>query len=246
MFVTIFDPVPFVSMFQSIKGLTDTVGLVFSDTGLRVCVLDRSHIVFIELYFKHEFFSDYETTDFEEFIVDCDDFLHCFSNIKSDNVITLSSETDELLNVIVESDYRKVYDLGCVERDYKPPAPPQIDVPTSIILPQYYLKDCLKEVEYFKEALIIKVNKDNVEVKPSDDLMGGVTLNYIHECDVKEEVSSMYSCEKLKEILRADKISNEWVVSLGLDTPLLLENISDSGDYGLKSMIAPRIENRDY
>ena len=74
---------------------------------------------------------------------------------------------------------------------------------------------------------------------------GDANIEYIHGEKIETEASSVFSLEKVREMLKADKFSDIATINLGDDMPLgvSLKMISEDGE--LRFMLAPRIESDD-
>ena len=59
---------------------------------------------------------------------------------------------------------------------------------------------------------------------------------------IAEPARAIYSQEKIKEILKADKFSESIIIGLGNDMPLCLTLETVGADAVLEFLIAPRIE----
>jgi DNA polymerase III sliding clamp (beta) subunit (PCNA family) len=67
----------------------------------------------------------------------------------------------------------------------------------------------------------------------------------IHGEKIDTEVKSLFSLEKIREMLKADKFSDIAIIKLGDDMPLNLKLRMVSEDGELSFLLAPRIETDD-
>jgi proliferating cell nuclear antigen len=74
---------------------------------------------------------------------------------------------------------------------------------------------------------------------------GDANIEYLHGEKIDAEAKSVFSLEKISEMLKADKFSDVAIINLGNDMPLnlKLKMISDDGE--LSFLLAPRIETED-
>ena len=66
---------------------------------------------------------------------------------------------------------------------------------------------------------------------------------YLHGENINEHVKSLFSLEKIREMLKADKFSEEAEIRLGSDMPLSLILNMVTGDGNLSFLLAPRLES---
>ena len=81
--VELSNPGVFKDAFDSISHICDEVKLDFSqDNGMRLCALDKSHIVFIELEFKVTLFDEFDCPVPEKVIIDTGKFMDILKRMK--------------------------------------------------------------------------------------------------------------------------------------------------------------------
>jgi proliferating cell nuclear antigen len=74
---------------------------------------------------------------------------------------------------------------------------------------------------------------------------GDAKIEYLHGEKIDTKSKSIFSLEKIKEMLKADKFSDAIVLKLGNDMPLnlSLKMATDEGE--LSFLLAPRIESEE-
>ena len=74
---------------------------------------------------------------------------------------------------------------------------------------------------------------------------GDANIEYIHGEKIDTEAKSVFSLEKIREMLKADKFSEMAIINLGTDIPLYLTLRRVDGEGELSFLLAPRIESED-
>lgn len=72
-----------------------------------------------------------------------------------------------------------------------------------------------------------------------------LVFKYLHGENIQEHVKSLFSLDKIREMLKADKFSEEAEIRLGTDMPLSLTLNMVTGDGKLSFLLAPRLEQDD-
>jgi proliferating cell nuclear antigen len=88
------------------------------------------------------------------------------------------------------------------------------------------------------------VDADKFKVAAEGEF-GDSNIEYLHGEKIDSEAKSVFSLEKISEMLKADKFSDVAIIKLGNDMPLnlKLKMISDDGE--LSFLLAPRIESEE-
>ena len=242
--VELCNPGVFKDAFDSISKIVDDVQLEFNqDTGMSLCALDKSHITFINLEFKVTLFDEFDCPVPEKIFLDAGNFTKILKRMRPNDILKL--KTDEG-NFIIEfqGDATRKYKLRLLDVDYEPPAPPTVDFPCTIKIPTSIVKDSIGDMELFSENCSFSVDEDYFIVS-NDGEFGDTNIRYLHGEHIKEYVKCSFSLDKLKDIIRASKLSEECILQLGTDMPLGVEFQLVSGDGGIRFLLAPRINKDD-
>lgn len=95
-----------------------------------------------------------------------------------------------------------------------------------------------------KRLTINAINNDHVTyiILKLEERLFDVYVEYIHDEKIADNVKSLFVIKYLKEMLKAEKFSNNGIVCLGDDMPLSLIYSLPHDEGELTFILAPRIE----
>ena len=237
------NPRIFKDAFDCVTRIVDEVKLEFTKEGLTVNALDKSHITFITLNFKYSLFDEYDCEVPEGIIIDTDQFLKILKRCNNNDILKLSTNEGNLI-LIFEGDATKEYHIRLVDNEYETPNPPHIEYPLQVKVPSLLVKDSLVDLKLFNDNLVFTCDEDYLRLS-AEGSFGDSEIKYLHGENVQGMVRAGYSINKLEDIFRASKLSEEVELSFGDDLPLTVNFNLITGDGGISFLLAPRISNED-
>ena len=238
----LYNPSIFKEVFDCISHIVDECKLEFSNFGLTINALDKSHITFISLDFKYHLFDTYEVPENETILIDTVEFIKVLKRCKNDDILKLETDESNLI-LTFEGESTRKYNLRLIDNEYETPKPPSIDYPVSISVPSELIKDTLGDLKLFNENFKISVDEDYLRLY-TDGQFGDTEMKYLHGSNINTYVQSGYSIEKFIDIFRASKLSKEVVLNLGNDLPVTISFIIGVGDGRVAFLLAPRLEEQ--
>ena len=233
-----------------VKDSLETICLIIEELSfecdaesIRLRALDKSHITFIDLEWKHHLFDSYVCDEPTSFCVDASELLRIIKRIKGDDVLSMSLDEGNLI-LTYNGDSVRTFKLRLIDVEYETPVPPNVEYPVTLEIPVNVFSDAISDAELYGEK--ISLSCDNDYFITSADGEFGVNHNrYLHGESIGDYVKSTYSIPKIKEMLKAKNLSHEVKLGLGDDLPLTLEYHSPTNDYKLGFLLAPRLEVDD-
>ena len=235
------DPSILKTSFDAISSIVDEVQLQTDSEGVRLNALDRSHITFVHLELKASLFDEYVCDEPQQINIDTDELMKVLKRSKSNDKVFLSLEENNLV-ITFEGEAKRKFKIRLIDIEYDTPSPPPLTYPTEFDIPFALLKDSINDIDIFSDKITFMVNGDVFKATAEGEF-GDANIEYIHGEKIETEASSVFSLEKVREMLKADKFSDIATISLGDDMPLgvSLKMISEDGE--LRFMLAPRIES---
>lgn len=230
----------FKSVFKNIGLLSDGVDFVFDEEqGLKIAMLDKSHVIYYSCHFMKSFFVDYEYTDDNQGVYSLDstelgkvlrkcggdELIMEFYNDSSKCVIRNGTKTFTLTLLDVEANNN--------------PAPPNLPYVYSVDVPYKYIKESLKDCDMYGNKVSFNTKGHSLYLT-GEGMMGKYSNEYTSDKEL-ETTNSTYGIEKIMTILGADKISDRIIVKGGKDMPLILEITNVAEDVKLEGLVAPVI-----
>lgn len=229
--------------FDAISSIVDEVQIQTDSEGFRLDALDRSHITFVHLELKASLFDEFVCDEPEKINIDTDELMKVLKRSKSDDRVLMSLDEGNFI-LTFEGEARRTFKIRLIDIEYESPTPPQLNHPTNIEVPFSLLKDSIQDMDIFSDKIALKVDSDKF-IASAEGEFGNANIEYLHGEKIDETVKSIFSLEKIREMLKADKFSEFAVISLGNDMPLNLTLRMVSEDGELSFLLAPRIESED-
>ena len=231
--------------FEAVGDIVDEVQILVESKELRLAALDRSHITFITLKLKNGLFDEYQLDEPLKLNVDTEELLKVLKRSKSDDIVTFKADEGNLIVIFENGDTKRTFKIRLIDIDYEPPSPPDLEWPIEVKdIPFALFKQGIQDAEVVSDKVCLGVDSEYFKMSAEGEF-GDNDMQYLHGLKIDGTVKSIYSLEKIKSMLKADKFSPEIQLKLGNDMPLHLSLILDSGDGILSFLLAPRIESEE-
>ncbi|MEN4018545.1 MAG: proliferating cell nuclear antigen (pcna) [Methanobacterium sp.] len=229
--------------FDAISSIVDEVQIQTDSEGLRLDALDRSHITFVHLELKPALFDEFVVDEPQRINVDTEELMKVLKRARSDDIVELRTDEGNLI-VIFEGDARRRFKIRLIDIEYEAPSPPDLEYPTEFEVPFALLKNSVQDIEIVSDKVAFTVDADKF-IAEAEGEFGDAKIEYLHGEKIDTNAKSVFSLEKIKEMLKADKFSDTVLLKLGSDMPLSLslKMISDEGE--LSFLLAPRVETEE-
>ncbi|KZX11397.1 proliferating cell nuclear antigen (pcna) [Methanobrevibacter filiformis] len=237
------DPSILKTSFDAISSIVDEVQIQTDSEGLRLDALDRSHITFIHLELKASLFDEYVCDEPEKINIDTEELMKVLKRSKSDNRVLMSLDEGNFI-ITFEGEAKRRFKIRLIDIEYEAPSPPDLDYPTEFEVPFSLLKDSIQDIDIFSDKISLIVDSERFKASAEGEF-GEANIEYIHGEKITIDAKSVFSLEKIREMLKADKFSDMAIIKLGNDMPLtlVLRMVSEDGE--LSFLLAPRIENEE-
>jgi proliferating cell nuclear antigen len=229
--------------FDAISSIVDEVQMKADGDGLRLDALDRSHITFVHLEFKSQLFDSYKCDEPIKINVDTEELMKVLKRAKSDDIVELTVDEGNFI-LTFENEARRTFKIRLIDIEYEAPSPPELEYPTEFEIPFSLLKDSIQDISIVSDKIALIMSGDKF-IASAEGEFGDAKIEYLHGEKVTEDAKSIFSLEKIKEMLKADKFSETAVLKLGNDMPLNLSLKMASEEGELTFLLAPRIESEE-
>ena len=226
----------FKSVFKNIGLLSDGVDFVFDEEqGLKIAMLDKSHVIYYSCHFMKSFFIDYEYELPGAYTIDSSELGKVLRKCSGDELIMEFYD-----NECVIRNGTKTFTLTLLDVEANNnPAPPNLPYVYSVDVSYKYIKESLKDCEMYGTKVSFNT-KGHSLCLTGEGMMGKYSNEYTSDKEL-ETTNSTYGIEKIMTILGADKISDRIIVKGGNDMPLILEITNVAEDVKLEGLVAPVI-----
>ncbi len=229
--------------FDAISSIVDEVQMKADSDGLRLDALDRSHITFVHLEFKATLFDVYQCDEPLKINVDTEELMKVLKRAKSEDIVELTVDEGNFI-LTFENEARRTFKIRLIDIEYEAPSPPELEYPTEFEIPFTLLKNSIQDISIVSDKIALIVDSDKL-IASAEGELGDAKIEYLHGEKITENAKSVFSLEKIREMLKADKFSETAVLKLGNDMPLnlSLKMVSEEGE--LTFLLAPRIESEE-
>jgi proliferating cell nuclear antigen len=229
--------------FDAISSIVDEVQMQANEEGLKLDALDRSHITFVHLELKNDVFDIYQCKEPLKINVDTEELMKVLKRAKSEDMVELTVDEGNFI-ITFEGEARRTFKIRLIDIEYEAPSPPQLEYPTEFEVPFNLLKDSIQDIGIVSDKIALQVDEDKFKASAEGEF-GDANIEYLHGEKIAEKAKSVFSLEKVREMLKADKFSETAMIRLGNDMPLnlALKMASDEGE--LSFLLAPRIESEE-
>ena len=229
--------------FDTIATIIDELVLECDSEGIRLRALDRSHITFVGMELKASLFDEYTCDEPEKIVVDATELMKVMKRCKPSDILKLESEESQLI-LIFAGDSTRTFKISLIDTDYESAIPPKMDPPVTVNIPSGLLEDLLNDLLIFGETVVFTVDEDYFMCNGTGEL-GESSGQYLHGESVKEVVRSTFNIAKIKDMLKAKKLSSMVTLGIGDDMPLIVEFNINNGEGMLEFLLAPRLSEEE-
>ncbi|HOP33271.1 MAG TPA: proliferating cell nuclear antigen (pcna) [Candidatus Hydrothermia bacterium] len=231
------DPNILRTSFDAISSIVDEVQIQVDSEGMRLDALDRSHITFVHLELKREVFDEYECDEPEKINVDTEELMKVLRRARAGDI----TSDDANLILTFEGEATRQFKIRLIDIEYETPQPPEIRYENEFEVPFSLLKDAIADIDIFSDKITFQVDEEKFIISSRGEF-GDAMIEYYHGEKIKEPARSVYSLDKIREMLKADRFSETATINLGNDMPLKLTLKMPEDEGELSFLLAPRLE----
>lgn len=212
--------------------------------GLRFRGLDKSHIAFIGMDVKSDYFDSFEIDQPDNCVIDTNELVKILKRSKNSDTLLFEFDNENVKFQFVNEDKgtKRSFNLRQIDIEYDSPTLPQIQYPVKVDIDSKLFDDGLKDCELYSEKVKLQAENENLYL-----IADGNFGNYKSNLQLYESVNkaeSVFSLDFLKRFFKLANLSTELVLEMGNNMPLSLTMEDDDG-LKVDFLLAPRIEE-DY
>ena len=232
----------FKTIIDGMSRLVDELTIKIDGNGLYAQAMDRSHITYIGLEIKKDFFDEYEIDEPGEISINLDEVLNILGRHKKGDILRLNANEDILAPKFMGDGIRR-FDLKQVEPKYIKTNRPSVDF--SIIdleLPFDFFKNTIDDLSLVSNKFKLKINDTHI-IFECNGTFSNIKSKFKHNNPGMGIINgNFYSLNFIKNFLYINKVSSIIKISTGEDLPLFLKLENDN--VMVNFLIAPRLETR--
>ncbi len=227
------------NIFSNINKIIDEIIVECTYDGLNFIGIDRGHVCYFEGIISKDLFDYYELEKGMLLYIDLEEFVRVLKRGKNKDNLVFEADDEQYIVYFKNKNTRKfsITQLNDVMNSRKPPV---LDYSTKFNFEYDSLKDTLKDAELYSDRLAI-IREDDVVVFSCDGNSGNYNNEFYLEENINDSFSSVYSVSWLLKIFDTKLSSEDIVINMGQDFPILIEMSVDN--VKMKYLLAPILDN---
>lgn len=214
--------------------------------GIELLAADRAMVSFIDFKLKASGFDEFECDKVTNIGLNLLSFLTILKRTASNDILTIKlDENENKLEVTLEGDSKRKFTIPLIQisRDELPQID-QLKFTADAEIRSDVFEQGINDADIIADSVIIELSSDNLRMyaegnSSKSELKIPSGTNILLNLNAKETVSSRYSLEYLKKIIKGSRISEKAKIKLGKDFPLKIEFSGENAS--LSMILAPRV-----
>jgi proliferating cell nuclear antigen len=231
-----------------ISELVSEVSFKIDKDKVELVAMDPANVVMVVFKLLSSAFVEYEVAKDEIISLSLDNLNQVFRRIKpSDTLILELDEEKSRLKVRLRGNTNRTFNLSLLNLEEKENKIPELKFPLKIETNSSVFENAIEDTSIVADSVAFIADKDKFLVKSEGNVSDAqVEMVTDEETDIKIEneakLSSKYSIEYLKKIVKGGKLADRVQIEFSKDYPLRIEyKLMDK--LGLSFILAPRVSN---
>ncbi|KAJ1796284.1 hypothetical protein LPJ59_003841 [Coemansia sp. RSA 2399] len=242
---------------EAIKELVDEANFDFTESGIRLQAMDKSHVALSFLHLRDDGFVEYRCDRSQTLGINLGSFGKILKCAANDDQVHIKATTDdaETLMISFESsgkDRISEFNLKLMDIDIDTVDVPDMDYQATVTMSSQEFARIVRDLSSIGDAVTIDATKQGVKFSASgDDGNGSILLKHQKLIDdegssstsveITEPVSHSLALKYLSNFAKAAPLAESVTINLIEEAPVMFEfKISDIGH--IRFYLAPQIE----
>ncbi|MFH0929388.1 MAG: proliferating cell nuclear antigen (pcna) [Candidatus Aenigmatarchaeota archaeon] len=231
----------------------DTISLLIDDglfklkkDGIELSAADRATVSFVDFKLKSSAFDEYTCDAEKEVGLNMINFLTILKRANSDDKLTLElDEKENKLEITLDGVSKRKFAIPMLEiRREEMPQVDKLEFAAEAEVRSDVIEQGINDADIVADSIIIELSPDNMRMYASGNsskselkLFKGTDV--LTKLETPEIMSSRYSIDYLKKMVKGARISDKIIMKMGKDFPLKM--IFKGKDALLNIVLAPRV-----
>ena len=211
---------------------------------IELIAMDPANVAMVIFKLLSSAFLEYDVKEPVDLTVNLDNFKQVLRRTNSEDVITLELLNNKL-KIELKSNSTRVFNLSLINSESTTKKVPDLKFPLKIEVPTLLFDQAIEDTDIVSDSVSFIADKDKFTI----EALGSLTTAKVDlmnddktRIQTSEKVSSRYSIEYLKKMIKTSKLSDEVVIQFNKDYPLKLSyKILDK--MLMEFILAPRVQN---
>jgi proliferating cell nuclear antigen len=231
-----------------ISELVSEVSFKIDKDKVELVAMDPANVVMVVFKLLSSAFVEYEVPKDEIISLSLDNLNQVFRRIKpSDTLILELDEEKNRLKVRLRGNSNRTFNLSLLQLEDREHKIPELNFPLKIETTSVSFEDAIEDVGIVADSVAFIADKEKFLIKSEGNISDAhVEILKDEETEIAMEqddkISSKYSLEYLKKIVKGGKLADRVNLEFSKDYPLRIEyKLMDK--LGLSFILAPRVSN---
>lgn len=231
---------------DTISQLIDDGLFKIKKEGIELSAADRATVSFVDFKLSSSAFDEYKCDANVNIGLNMLNLLTILKRSNTNDTMTLNlDEKENKLEIIFEGDSKRKFAIPLIEiRREEMPQVDKLEFSAQAEVRADVIEQGINDADIVADSIIIEVSENNLRMYASGNsskselkLFKGTDV--LTNLTAKEEVSSRYSIDYLKKMIKGSRISDKMKIMLGKDFPLKM--LFEGKEATLSMILAPRV-----
>ena len=194
------------------------------------------------------------STAFDEFVVESpvdlgmniQNFMSVLKRVKGADKLTLQSTGKGKLEIIVEKDGKRKFELPLLDINSEKPPIDQLAFSGKIHMDSSVFEEGIEDASVVSDSIVMEAGPDSFKLSAKGDISTAQLEmkkgdNGILSIEAQQNIRARYPIDYLKKMIKACKLSKQTTLEFGTDYPLRI-SLKDIDKVHLNFILAPRVE----
>ena len=228
-----------------ISELVNEVTLKIKGDNVELVAMDPANVAMVKFNLLSSAFVEYSVEKPIDISLNLDNLKHILRRAKSSDVLSLELNGNKL-KIEFSGDSKRTFNLALLDLDDQGHKEPDLKFTGKVEMSSSILDEAIEDMGVVSDAVLIGLEKENISIQASGN-MSNAKINMPTSDDINikldgEKISSKYSIEYLRKMMKGAKLTDSAHIYLGNDYPLKIEyKVRDK--MSLQFILAPRVKN---
>jgi len=228
-----------------ISELVNEVTLKIKGDNVELVAMDPANVAMVKFNLLSSAFVEYSVEKPIDISVNLDNLKHILRRAKSSDVLSLELNGNKL-KIEFSGDSKRTFNLALLDLDDQGHKEPDLKFTGKVEMSSSILDEAIEDMGVVSDAVLIGLEKENISIQASGNMSNAkINMPASEDINIKldgEKISSKYSIEYLRKMMKGAKLTDSAHIYLGNDYPLKIEyKVRDK--MSLQFILAPRVKN---
>jgi len=211
---------------------------------IELIAMDPANVAMVIFKLLSTAFTEYDVKEPLDLTINLDSFKQVLKRINADDTMTLELINNKL-KIELKSNTTRTFNLSLINSEASVKKVPDLKFPLKIEMQTSLFDQAIEDSDIISDSVSFIVDKDMFTLESLGSLTSSkvdLLNDNLTKIQAQDKVSSRYSIEYLKKMIKTSKLSNEVLIQFNKDYPLKLSyKILDK--MLMEFILAPRVQN---